>query len=423
MADAYLGLRKHKLATKTVDEALTVATKLNERIEIAECYRIMGQLAAIAGNFEDARPHFEKAIEMHNMIGSRYHLAAGRYIAATSGAFANGEKNAMLHLAREYFQSEKVEHYLNKIQREISQPIRPAHAEDDSDAEPKIITRDPVMLKLIEQVAYIAPTQMPVLLTGPTGTGKDLMARYIHWYSGANGAFVIVNIAAIPESILEAELFGCCKGAFTGADSDRKGLIEAARDGTFYLNEIGEAPPTIQTKLLDVLERRVVRPLGSNTEVPVNFRLISATNRDLVAMVTENKFRADLYHRIRHIDMRLPKLTDRNGDIEPLTKHFLATHKVNATTTDSKTLADIFASRSWPGNVRELETEINRLAAMAKSDVARIIGFARNGRPKERDVLLQMINDCAGNRSEIARRLNMTEGAVRYRLQKIGLQG
>ncbi|MEK7445669.1 MAG: sigma-54 dependent transcriptional regulator, partial [candidate division NC10 bacterium] len=188
----------------------------------------------------------------------------------------------------------------------------------------RLLGETPAMQAVLEKVRAVAESDAPVLLLGESGSGKELVAQALHWGSARRaGPFVPVSCAAVPESLLESELFGHEKGAFTGADRKRAGLFAAAHGGTLFLDEIGELQPGIQVKLLRVLQDRGVRPVGSTEEVRVDFRLVSATNRDLAARVREGKFREDLYYRLAVIPVRLPALRERAGDIPLLASHFL----------------------------------------------------------------------------------------------------
>ena len=187
-----------------------------------------------------------------------------------------------------------------------------------------ILGRSKAMQGVFEQIRVVAETDAPVLLLGDSGSGKELVARAIHWHSGRrDGRFVAVNCAAIPETLLESELFGHERGAFTGADRKRRGLFVEAQGGTLLLDEIAEMPQSLQVKLLRALQDRVVRPVGGNEEIKVDLRLISATNRDLPAFVRQGKFREDLYYRLAVIPIRLPSLKERPEDIPLLAEHFL----------------------------------------------------------------------------------------------------
>jgi DNA-binding NtrC family response regulator len=215
--------------------------------------------------------------------------------------------------------------------------------------------------RFIEQVS---PTDATVLITGESGTGKELIARAIH-FSGnrKDRKFVSINCAAIPETLLESELFGYMKGAFTGAGKDKEGLFEYAEGGTILLDEIAEAPITIQTKLLRTLQEHTIRPLGGNKEIHVDVRVICSTNRDLRKMIEENKFRADLYHRINVISVQIPPLRERSGDIPFLVKHFLkGMKKIHPMA------VEMLSRYSWPGNIRELKNLVERLLVFSETD-------------------------------------------------------
>ena len=222
---------------------------------------------------------------------------------------------------------------------------------------------------ILEMVRTVAPTASTVLITGESGTGKELVARALHEASPRRDKpFVSINCGAFPETLLESELFGYFKGAFTGADANKKGIIESATSGTLFLDEIGETSLTMQVKLLRVLQERKVRPLGGTVDVPVDVRVIASTNRDLKKMVADREFREDFYYRISVIPIHVPPLRERRDDIEALAHHFLRKFSLQM----GKPLRN-FAPEAlsamlkfpWPGNVRELENAIERAVAVS----------------------------------------------------------
>jgi len=222
---------------------------------------------------------------------------------------------------------------------------------------------------ILEMVRTVAPAPSTVLITGESGTGKELVARAIHEASPRREkAFVSINCGAFPETLLESELFGYFKGAFTGADANKKGIIEAANGGTLFLDEIGETSLTMQVKLLRVLQERKVRPLGGTVDVPIDVRLIASTNRDLKSMVMQGQFREDFYYRVSVIPIHVPPLRERKEDIEPLARHFLRKFALQMGKPlrdfEAKALAAL-AQYPWPGNVRELENAIERAVAVS----------------------------------------------------------
>ncbi len=223
---------------------------------------------------------------------------------------------------------------------------------------------------ILEMVRTVAPTASTVLITGESGTGKELVARAIHEASTRREkSFVSINCGAFPETLLESELFGYLRGAFTGADSNRKGIIESAHGGTLFLDEIGETSPGMQVKLLRVLQERMVRPLGGTTDVSVDVRLIASTNRDLKKMVAQGQFREDFYYRISVIPIHVPPLRERAEDIEHLARHFLGKFALQM----GKRLGDfdpqamtVLQRWNWPGNVRELENAVEHAVAVSE---------------------------------------------------------
>ena len=235
-----------------------------------------------------------------------------------------------------------------------------------------IIGRSTRMQEIFSIVQRIAPTMSTVLISGESGTGKELIARAIHYNSGRRGKFVSINCGALPETLLESELFGHERGAFTGAIREKRGLFHEADRGTIFLDEIGETSTAMQIKLLRVLQDRVVRRVGSNTETQVDVRVIAATNQDLSDSIKNGTFREDLFYRINVIPIALPALRQRKEDIPLLAEHFIAKFCANLGVPQKKISTDAMRALEkyhWPGNVRELENVIERMIALERSDV------------------------------------------------------
>jgi two-component system response regulator PilR (NtrC family) len=251
-----------------------------------------------------------------------------------------------------------------------------------------IIGRSAVMLDVFQLVETVCRTNSTVLISGESGTGKELVARAIHNLSLRGGKpFVAVNCGAMPEALLESELFGHVRGAFTGADRDKKGLIEAADGGTVFLDEIGEMTPPMQVKLLRVLQERTYRRVGGTEESPANIRIIAATNRALPKLVSEGKFREDLFYRLNVIPVTMPPLRDRGDDIRLVAEHILAKYAREmgrAIEGFSPEAAAALRAYPWPGNVRELENVIERAVALESEprvQLATLPENLRTGRP------------------------------------------
>lgn len=231
---------------------------------------------------------------------------------------------------------------------------------------PGLVARSPAMLGILDIAVRIAPSELTVLVTGETGCGKEVLAREIHRLSGRSGPFQAVNCGALPEALAESELFGHRRGAFTGAHDDRPGLLRAAERGTLFLDEIGELPPVLQVKLLRVLEERTVRPVGDVRQIPVDFRLLAATNRKLTDEADGRAFRADLYARINEINLEIPPLRGRREEIPALFCHFLDRYRPAdaAPQRPSADLIEALLLHRWPHNVRELEKLAKRTAVL-----------------------------------------------------------
>jgi transcriptional regulator with PAS, ATPase and Fis domain len=237
-------------------------------------------------------------------------------------------------------------------------------------AAPPLVGRSRAIQRVLALIARAARSSATVLLSGETGTGKELVARAIHSHGArCDGPFVAFNCAALPESLLESELLGHARGAFTGAERERKGLVEEARGGTLFLDEVGDAPASFQAKLLRVVQERTVRPLGANRERSVDVRIVAASNRDLWRDVSSRRFREDLYYRLAVFPIAVPPLRERLDDLPPLADHFLARHGRAEHKRGCRLSPDalcLLEAHRWPGNVRELENEIQRALVLAE---------------------------------------------------------
>ncbi len=315
----------------------------------------------------------------------------------------------------------------------------------------QIVGRSPNMAEVYKMIGTVAAGESTVLITGESGTGKELVARAIHEASPrGNNPFVSINCGAFPETLLESELFGYMKGAFTGANANRKGLFEVAGGGSIFLDEIGEMTPSMQVKLLRVLQERKLRPLGGANEVPVDVRVIAATNRDLQSLIQEGCFRQDLFYRIAVINIQVPPLRERREDIALLAFHFLK----NSSEKTGKKVSGIseealrcLETYSWPGNVRELENTIERAVALETTGEVQLdrlpatlwdtsgtqasAGTDLITIPKgtfdlekflgdlERSLICEALKQSSGNQSLAARNLSLTKPSLRHRIQAL----
>ncbi len=428
LADAYLGLRKYDEAKTTAEEALAVAEKINERVEIAACYRVLAQVAQQRRAVQTAHEWYKKAVDIFKLIQSRYELAATQVLMAESGLYDVHERNALLYMAKEYFEAEEIEPYIKRIDAlTAKQPPSGGNGSGKKNGSAAFIAVHPATKKIVEMARHIAGCNMTVLLTGPTGSGKDHLAKLIHEYSGRKGEFVLINCAAVPDTMVEAELFGYAKGAFTSADRDKIGLVEHADGGTVYLNEIGDCSPAFQAKLLEVIETCQVRRLGATDSKTVNVRFIAATCHDLKELISDGRFRLDLYHRLNEIPIILPPLDERRQDIAELTRCFLKELKPDvdpqSDDPDFRRLCDWLEMQAWPGNVRQLKAKVNWLFQISEGDLKAMSEHVARQELSEREMMRKALEETGWNRSETARRLGLTEETVRRRIAKHNLDG
>ena len=297
------------------------------------------------------------------------------------------------------------------------------------------------MQELKRSIAKFARSQAPVFICGASGTGKELVARQIHLQgSRAGAAFVAVNCGAIPSELMESELFGHIKGSFTGATSDNEGLFKAANGGTLFLDEIADLPLTMQVKLLRVIQEKSIRAVGAQREESIDVRIISASHKDLDAMVAEGSFRQDLYYRINVIGVAVPPLVERAGDIPQLVDYLIEKYNYDNTARVSISDAALAAlsSYSFPGNVRELENILERALALCENDRIEVVDLqlpetaAGNGEKQpslgemtqnlEKEHIISALEDNRWNQSATARALGLTLRQLRYRIDKLKLR-
>ena len=295
-----------------------------------------------------------------------------------------------------------------------------------------LIGNSPVMVRLLDTVAQVAPSEATVLITGESGTGKEMIAGGIHFNSWRReGPFVKINCAAITETLLESELFGHEKGAFTGADRRKEGKFRQANGGTIFLDEVSEMSLAMQVKLLRVLQEREITRVGGDEAVKVDVRVIAATNRDLAEEIGAGRFREDLFYRLNVVTLLAPPLRERAEDIPILAQHFLihfAQKNHKRIKGFSPQAMDRLRHYPWPGNVRELMNAVERGVVLSRSDYLEETGLSLKGekRPSsldevEKDAVIRTLEDTGGNKSEAARRLGVTRRTLHLKLKKYGL--
>jgi DNA-binding NtrC family response regulator len=327
---------------------------------------------------------------------------------------------------------------LKKKERQL-QSRRALRKAEEPTAPAGLVASSPAMLRTLDLARRVAQVDSTVLITGESGSGKERLARFIHDESARTaGPFLAINCAAVPETLLESELFGHVRGSFTGASQDRAGLFEAANGGTLLLDEIGDVPPAMQVKLLRVLQEREVRRVGENRARPINVRVLAATNRDLLADVHGARFRQDLYYRLRVVEIVVPPLRERRDDILALARQLVAAaakrfgRKAPSLAPEA---ANLLLQYTWPGNVRELENALERALALARSDrigvddlppellaappVLEVPGQVRTLAEVERDHITAALRASGGNRARAAHALGIGAATLYRKLKAL----
>jgi two-component system, NtrC family, response regulator GlrR len=329
---------------------------------------------------------------------------------------------------------------LDKVNQALALPAQAPHVlAGDESWRAAIVSRSNCMADLLAEAKMVAASDASVLISGESGSGKELLAQAIHRASArAAKPFVAVNCGAIPEALLESELFGHVKGSFTGAVANQRGLLVTAAGGTLFLDEIGDMPPALQVKLLRVLQERSVRPVGSSQSVPVDIRILSATHRDLDSAMAEGQFRGDLYYRLNVVSLRLPALGERREDIPLLANHFLAQlsgkygKRFNGFAPDA---LKALTTASWPGNVRQLHNVVEQVCALTTTPLIslalvqralrvptmEVLSYAQARERFERDYLVGLLKLTDGNAADAARLAERNRTEFYRLLQKHGL--
>lgn len=432
IAQAYRLLAELQVAEKEYDQAfsscqksLEVSKSLGEKIEEGAVYRILGQIYSAKKDKELAREYFNRGLAVLSQIGAKYELAktyleAGRSrefdyykrlgflsnaeieFRGLGSSYHLGQVNlSIAHLLTEEDQYDKAQLFLTDAEKLFSETNEQKavgavcdlrHTIEDALFQASkmaksngritfanIITQNDELREIIEKLKQIKDYDISILLEGETGTGKDLFAKAVHYSSRRKDMrFIPVSCAALPEGLLENELFGHKKGAYTGADRDESGLFEGAEGGTLYLDEIAEVPLSTQVKLLRAIEEKEIVRLGETTPRRINARIISSTSRDLKESIHDGSFRQDLYYRLNTFHVKIPPLKQRKGDIPILVRHFLREYGIkdgDLEDLDLKIVVKRFLEYCWPGNVRELENELKRMVVLFQ---------AGNGDPSRR---------------------------------------
>jgi two-component system response regulator AtoC len=469
-------------------EKLLLASKnIGEKMEEALAYRTLGRLYSLNGHPAEVKENFAFATRMLEEIGVKFELAKTYLDMGKSDSFDFWEKMKFLGRAEDlasqldtphhsakvkfafallFFKNKEYEDALDflgkakeifeqglerenleevsELEKQI-QAVFPA-AERSKDSSPEfsleeVVTQNKHMLEMLENAQRVKDSDITILLEGETGTGKDLLAKVIHFTSSRkNKKFVVINCAALPETLFESELFGYKKGAFTGASYNKKGLLDEAAGGTLYLDEVAEVPFPIQVKLLRAIEEKEITRLGEVKPGKVDFRVIAATNRNLEKLVEEGKFRSDLYYRLSVIKFKLSPLRERKEDIPLLVEHFIRKYAINervqASIFDSKVMK-LFLNYDWPGNVRELENDIKSLLAFVRDEdkipfelLADSLEKFNNGRSNNHPSLMSQLAEYEKEqikraliksnwvKTKAARLLNIDEALLRYKMKK-----
>ncbi len=467
-AECYYMLGRHQEAYEEAKVGLEHCRELGDRYEEAATYRVLALSAASVGKAAEAKRWFDQGFAYYDDIETPYEwgrlwMAYGDWLSGPHAAEYADIHHAReaYHAATDHFEGMGAEGKLREARERIarlavSHPLsepatgaqrRPRRrprltAEDERRARLAreqfgLITVNKVMLNVLEEASKYSRGRLPVLILGESGTGKEHIAAGIHNLSGRTGNYMPINCAALPKDVIESELFGHAVGAFTGAVKDKAGLLEVCDGGTVFLDEIGELPPELQSRLLRFLESGEIRRVGSTRNIRVDTRVVAATNRDGVALERGENFRIDLYYRLAHAVVSLPPLRRRAEDIEVLAEHFVAESSLengkNVTLSDAA--LDRMREYTWPGNVRELKSTVERMVLLAGEGQElgpEAVTVAGGGAPAglaeeleqaEKQKLSAALRAARGSRTEAAKSLGIPRTTLINKMRRLGIEG
>jgi DNA-binding NtrC family response regulator len=471
-AECYLHLGRTQEGYEEAKEAIELCLELGDRYEEAATYRMLALAAAALGKPEEAKKHFTHGFAYYDDIETPYEwgklwMAYGDWLSGPhAGAYESltGAREAY-RAACDHFEHMGAELKLAQARQRAAALearmldegiIEPAAGEKprprrrpslDRDLQRRVqwahdtfalVTRHRPLIELLEQVATVAVSDIPVLVLGESGTGKELIARGVHALSGRTGSMVEINCSAVPATMMEAEFFGSIHGSYTGSTRDRAGLFEEAHQGSVFLDEIGDMPVDLQSKLLRFLETGEVRRIGANSGRRVDSRLIAATNRDASKLQAGDMFRPDLYYRLAHAVFTLPPLRSRGDDVVLLVDHFLDTFTQEARKRVSLSSAarDRLTSYAWPGNVRQLRALVQRLVVQTPEgqvvtprdipladsmDAPR--NFVEEMESQEKVRILEALEKTQFIKADAARMLRMSRTTLLGKMKRYGIPG
>jgi len=444
-------LAEVRLAQGNLDETVSEAEralesirKVGERFEEGVVYRVIGEVHVRRNEPSEARAAFKQSLDILRDIGARLEWAKSCLAAGETDIFSRRERLAYLAEAERLFTDIGVEYWSERTREQLKIVL------DDRGEELTVrrgapvrgslfITADPATLELLQMAERYAKKDIAILLTGETGVGKDQLARHLHTVSPRHHKpFVAIDLNTIPESLWESELFGHRKGTFTGASAEKIGLLESADGGTVFLNEIGNLPLALQSKILEFLDTHHIRRLGEVTPTPLDIRLIAATNLKLVDAVAKGQFRADLYYRLAQAPLALKPLRERRVDIMPLIRHFMVEYGVPPAEVgliDRQLWVDRASNGHWAGNVRDLRSFVYRLIAIADRpsdpefprwamllvEQIDVIHEPNIGSSVTPTALSESLDRHAGNQRAAARELGVSETTIRRLMNRFGL--
>ncbi len=447
LAELALRVNENARAERYCARSWVMMEKADNGLELGALCRIKAVLAEQKKRKTEAKKLYVKAIELLGDANVRFEKAEALAVAGKSSLFSQRQRMTYLFRAEEIYARTG----LSQKQRETEKLIdeidaHKPHGQRRGDESPCVDSQDheyhtksPEIQQFKSQLPLIMNSDLPILLTGETGVGKDHLARYFRMIVRPDGPFVAINCASLPETLLESELFGYHRGAFTGAEKNKQGLFIVANGGVLFLDEIGDMPLTLQTKLLGVLENRRVIPLGSTTAVDLDVKIVAATNKNLEEMVEKGQFRRDLYYRLSGIAFEIPPLRQRKEDIPLLLNLFMKNCGLLSEYQSPPTeLSRQFIEHDWPGNTRELFNKVKRLSVMSQMVVeGDLVELSRSifevSVPStsnslfdrveefERKIILEALLAAQGNKSEAARLLGIHEATVRTKLKRYGI--